>query len=156
MGKIKFSALLLVSSFFFGCANTYQLDKKANFELSESYYTIWSSGVKGGGSGFNIFIETGLNSNFSDKNIKIQGIYFKEQYAKLKFQKGNEYQAFIKEESTTESLKPISKQITKTVIKEKIPFTLKDNEAVVKYLIKEKQHYFKIILTKKETMDIPM
>ena len=150
-------------SFFFlfvliGCANTYKLEKKSILNFNESYYSLWSSGVKGGGSGFSIYLMMDKNSNLDKKDVKIQGIYFKEKYTTLKYQELGKYQAFIKADSNSDKLELESniKDEKVEVKNEKIPFVLKDNEAVVSYLIKEKLKYVKIELTKKKTMDFPM
>ena len=131
--------MFFLASIFLGCANTYKLEKKSELNFTESYYKNWSSGVKDGGSGFNIYLS--LDNSNNDKNIKIEGIYFKEKYTNLKPQGDNKFQGFIKD--------GVSNEV-------EIPFKLKENEAVISYLVKEKLKYVKINLTKKSTMDFPM
>lgn len=144
MSKANFLSFFLVS-IFFGCANTYKLEKKVELNFTESYYKNWYSPIKDGGSGFSIYLS--LDTTNQDKNSKIEGIYFKEKYATLKDQGANKFQAFIKQDNESESQK---------LIKDEIPFKLKNNEAVVSYLVNKKQKYVKIILSKKKTMDFPM
>jgi hypothetical protein len=157
MTKIKFLSFLFVFVFI-GCANSYKLEKKSILSFNESYYSPWSSGVKGGGAGVHVFILVDENINLSEKNTKIEGVYFKGKYAKLKHQELNKYQAFIKEDSNSDALE-FENNIEKKAVEtknEKIPFVLKDNEAVISYVTKEKNKYVKIILTKKETKGFPM
>lgn len=157
MSKINFLSFFSFM-LFLGCANTYKLEKTSDFNFSESYYSSWSSGIREGGSGFNIFLTMEENSKFNDGNNKLEGIYFKGKYVKLKYQGLDKYQAFIKENNNSDILKFEDYPINKTVAtkQEKIPFILKDNEAVIHYLINNKQHYIKTILTKKKTIDFPM
>jgi len=157
MSKINFLSFFSFM-LFLGCANTYKLYKTSDFNFSESYYSSWSSGVRGGGSGFNIFLIIAKNSKFNDDKNKLEGIYFKGKYVKLKYQGLNKYQAFIKEKNNSDTLRfeDYPKNKTTTTKQEKIPFILKNNEAVIRYSINEKQHYIKTILTKKKTIDFPM
>ena len=157
MSKINFLSFFSLMVFF-GCANTYKLEKTSDFNFSESYYSSWSSGVRGGGSGFNIFLVIAENSRFNVDNNKLEGIYFKGKYVKLKYQGDNKYQAFIKENNNADTLEfegfPKNKKVVTK--QEKIPFILKNNEVVIHYSMNEKQHYIKTILTKKKTIGFPM
>lgn len=157
MNKINYLSFFFVFALF-GCANTYKLEKKSILNFNESYYSSWSSGVKGGGSGFSVFILLAENSNLDKKEVKLQGIYFKDKFTNLKHQGLNKYQAFIKAASNSDKLESESdkKESSVEIKNKKIPFVLKDNEAVISYLSKEKLKYVKIILTKKKTMDFPM
>ena len=157
MFRIKFfSCCFLVA--LIGCATNYKLEKKSVLSFNESYYNLWSSGVKGGGAGFNVYLVVDKSSNLDKRNTKIEGIYFKEKYTQLKDQGFNKYQAFVKEDNNLERLEiDNSKEVKAAEIeKKKIPFNLKESEAVVSYLINDEQKYVKIKLTKKETINFPM
>ena len=141
-----------------GCANNYKLEQNPILSFNESYYNLWSSGVKGGGAGFNVYLVVDKSSNLDKRNRKIEGIYFKEKYTQLKHQGLNKYQAFIKEDNNLDTLEiDATKEVKAVEIKKKkIPFILKENEAIISYLINGEQKYVKIKLTKKETIDFPM
>ena len=148
----------LLSIFFLivlsGCANTYKLEKKSVLNFTETSYISWFSGVKGGGSGFSVFLKMDERDNLNNKNIELKGVYFKEKYADFKLQGLGSYQAFFKRKGGSGRL-PIKAK--KEVVKvEKIPFVLSGKEAVVSCLINGKQKYVKVILTKKKTKGVPM
>jgi hypothetical protein len=154
MSKINLLSLFFLIVFF-GCANTYKLEKKAVLSFTESSYGSWFSAVKGGGSGFNVYLKIDESDS---KKVELKGVYFKGKYANLKLQSLGKYQAFIKQNSKSDRLEfndriEDKKDATK---EEEIPFVLNDNEAVISCLINEKQKYVKIVLTKKKTLDIPM
>lgn len=141
------------------CSTKYNLEKKSILNFNKSYYTEYASPIKGGESGFNIYL---LMDNIIDpetKNVLIEGIYFKDKYCKLKNQGSNKYQGFIGfkgflevddfEHKTSENSK-------NKVITEEIPFKLEENEAVIKYNVEEKQKYVKIVLIKKQVSEFPM
>ena len=77
-----------------GCSNQFKIEKNSSLTVKEFYYQEWVSGLKGGGSGYNIFLFLDKNSMNSD--FQIQGVYFREKYCKLKSQGDNKYQGFIK------------------------------------------------------------
>ena len=147
-----FSLLMMISC----CSNKFHLEKKSSLTFNESYYSKWTSGVQGQGSGFTIYLVINKSVDISNKNIKILGIYFREKYSTLKYQGSNRYQGFVK---NNENLKVVSPDSKITVINnedEKIPFSLKKNEAVVSYKINEKQKYVKINLIQKQGTSFPM
>lgn len=156
MSKINFISFCILI-FLLGCANSYKLEKKPELNILESYYKTKSSGVRGGDSGYSIYLMLDENTNLDTKNIKIKGIYFKDKYADLKNQGLGKYQTFIKQDNNTDSLEPVfNSKKSVEIQEEKIPFVLKDTEAVISYLQNEKMKFFKVALTKKKTMDFPM
>ncbi len=151
----KINLLSFISLFiFFGCANTYKLEKKSSLSFKESYYTLFSSAVKDGDSGYNIYLVLNDSINLEEDEINLKGVYFKDGYSDLKKQENNLYQAFI----TVKGSGITSEKDYSTAKKEKnkVPFSLKENEAVISYKEKGKQRYFKIVLKNKKTIDIPM
>lgn len=141
-----------------GCANTYKLEKKSILRFSESYYKFSSTGVKGGNSGYEIHLKVDKNNSLDKKEMKLQGVYFKEKYAELKHQGLEKYQGYIKEKNTTNKLEFDTNKEDKKIKEkvEKIPFILKENEAVISYSINKKLKYVKIILIKKKMKFFPM
>lgn len=153
----KFYSFLLMFAFLFGCASSkMKLEDKPLIKIKEAYFSKYSSGIKGGGAGFNIHIST---KEELPQNEKLSGIYFKEKFANLKFNKPNVYTAFIrtkKPEETNLDVINSSKENKNAleISKDDFPFELKSNEAVLVYIIKEKKKYFKILL-KKQNAGIP-
>lgn len=144
-------------SIFFCCKSTksdFSIEKKPTPVLTNSYFTNWVSGVKGGGAGYSIFL-------FFEENdsLDFKGVYFKNRYAKIKFQGKNKYQAFIKSNQNREEI-PLDGEeeieIKQKPTVEKIPFELSKNEAVISYLEKGKLKFMKIVLTEKENEELPM
>ena len=72
MSKINLLSFFFVLVFF-GCANTYKLDKKAVLNFTEASFNSWSSGVKGGGSGFSVFLKMDESNHLDHKKIKLIG-----------------------------------------------------------------------------------
>lgn len=156
MKKYKFLSFLVIAVIM-GCANAYKLEKKSNLNFTESYFKSWSSGVKDGGSGYSIFLFLDKNFDLKNNKTEIKGIYFKEKYASIKAQGENKFQAFVKDGSIVNVIVEKGKKETvETKEDEKIPFELKENEAVISYLVNDKNKYVKIILNEKKTMDFPM
>ena len=162
--KSFFCASLFLTIFMIvGCGNKYQIEKQSVLDFSESYYQRWTAGVKGGGSGINIFLTLKPEVNLDDKNIQVEGIYFKEFYTELQFYPPTKFQGAIKTKGNSkdafellqggsannESNKDDEKKV-------EIPFQLENNEAVISYKEKGVQRYFKITLAKKTMMNQPM
>ena len=75
LGKINNYLLMLIKRkefvFFLilisvGCSNKINLEKNSRLVFEESYYQSWVAGVRGGGSGLNIYLTL---ENSSNKNI---------------------------------------------------------------------------------------
>lgn len=145
----KFYSFLLMFIFLFACASSnMKLGDKPLVEIKEAYFSKYSSGIKGGGAGFNVHIS--INDELAQGET-LSGIYFKEKYAKLKFNSPNVYSAFIRTKKAVETnldVKSSSKKAVETTQLD-FPFTLNSNEAVLVYVKQEKKKYFKIKLEKK-------
>lgn len=156
---MKYLFRLCIVILFASCSsNNFKIEKEQPIQLKEAYFEQWTSGVKGGGSGLNIFlISEGKTEN---KEVQIEGIYFNNSYTTLKFYQPNKYQGHIKTKGndTKLVLGEDGKNVnTETKQKEeKIPFELKENEAVVSFLKEGKKKYFKITMVKKEMQHLPM
>lgn len=138
-----------IVSAFSQCSGTYILQDKAPFSLKEVYFQKWVAGVKGGGSGMNVYIVT---TEKISNNIKLDSIYFRGNKAKLEADL-NESKLFIgrflfesnKKKDVIMSNEPNAEygnEILKP--KSKLPFNLEDNECVIRYTENEKIKYFKI------------
>ncbi|MDC0629719.1 hypothetical protein OAP26_04695, partial [Flavobacteriaceae bacterium] len=78
-----------------GCASKFNPESNTFINSTESYYTLWNSPIRGGGSGYSVYIVLDKNLDLNTKHIEIQGIYFKDKYCTLKYQKQHLYQGFI-------------------------------------------------------------
>ena len=77
MSHKKNSFILILFLLSLSCSKQFNLEKISPFVFEESYYQSWIAGVRGGGSGINIYLTLEVSVN---KNIQIEGIYFKEKY----------------------------------------------------------------------------
>lgn len=142
-----------------GCASKFDLESNSFINTTESYYSVWNSPIRDGGSGYSIYIFLDEKLKETTKLFEIQGIYFKDTYVNLKHQNTSLYQGFIKNKINSRSLKmdgAIKNSSVKEKEIEKIPFKLTDQEAVVVYKDKGSLKYTKINLRKKKVLEAPM
>ena len=142
-----------------GCASKFNPESNTFINCTESYYTLWNSPIRGGGSGYSVYIVLDKNLDLNTKHIEIQGIYFKDKYCTLKYQKQHLYQGFIKNKSNNNTLEmegDLNPQSIKEDVAEEIPFKLTGQEAVVVYKLKNVLKHVKIELRKKQTLEVPM
>jgi len=141
------------------CACRFNLEPNSFINTTESYYTVWNSPIRDGGSGYSIYLVLNEKSDLNTNQIKLQGIYFKNKYTDLKYQKSNLFQGFIKDDAKPKSIE-MRRLNNNPKIKEKgtqkIPFNLLNQQAVVVYKDNTVQKYVKIVLCKKETLKVPM
>jgi len=142
-----------------GCASKFNPESKTVINTTESYYTLWSSPIRDGGSGYSIYVVLDEKQDINTKHIEIQGIYFKDKYCTLKYQKQHLYQGFIKNKSNKNTLEmegDLNPQSIKEDVAEDIPFKLTGQEAVVVYKLKNVLKHVKIELRKKQILEVPM
>ncbi|MGJ8591400.1 MAG: hypothetical protein ACSHXF_02560 [Aquaticitalea sp.] len=142
------SILALILLFFSGCSTAQKLQEKAPVELKEVYFQTWIAGVKGGGSGMDLFIP--LSSELSE-SIQLDSVYFRGKVAPLEKTLGDN-KLYVGRFRTNLNTKPIvmssevveehANQVPK--INQKLPFELKDSECVVNYRDQNEKKYFKI------------
>ena len=146
---------------FTACSNKtkFNIEKHSDIEFKETYYQEWVSGIQGGGSGLNIFF---VLNGVKDDELQLEGLYFRNEYAKLKYQEQGKYQGFIKTEHNWDNATSLEEDQIRASDNEKLssekeafPFDLGLNEAVISYKFKNTIKYYKILLTKKETLDKP-
>lgn len=154
--------IALVSVFFImmmGCASKFSLELNSFINTNESYYTVWNPPIKEGGSGYSVYIVLDEKTGLNMKQIELQGIYFKDTYSALKYQKPRLYQGFIKNKASIDTFEmegALRNQTGKKEVTEEIPFKLTGQEAVIVYKVKSVEKYIKIELRKKETLELPM
>ena len=141
----SFSALLILMSFS-NCANGKQLQEEPPKAVGEAFYTTWTGGVRGAGSGFNLFIPVAANSE-----IKMDTVYFRGRKGVLEIEPSNPdlYVARFENPGATKDFvmhkdpkKEFGNEVPKMI--EKIPFELAKGEAVVHYTRKGKEKFFRI------------
>jgi hypothetical protein len=138
--------LTLVMASFSQCSSAQKLQKKAPTTFGEVYFQKWVSGVAGGGSGINIFVET-----LTD-NVQLDSVYFRGRAAKFEVKPANKLLyigRFLTDSNKNEHMIMSSDTNQEygnkaPIIPSKIPFELKDNECVISYLSNNQTKYFKI------------
>ena len=130
-------------------------DKKPPFKIIEASYKSWVGGQPGV-HGINVYI-----SYTSKTAINFDSIYFRNQTVKLEMKNQNETKLLIGyfNTSTTKSKKDLFvqkddlKSYRSTNSELKIPFSLKENEAVIRYTEASVTKYYKVLNLKKEASD---
>jgi hypothetical protein len=142
-----------------GCASKFNPESKTFVNTTESYFTLWNSPIRGGGSGYSVYIVLDKNLDLNAAKIEIQGLYFKDKYCTLKYQKQHLYQGFIKNKSNNNTLEmegDLNPQSIKEDVADDIPFKLTGQEAVIVYKLKNVLKHVKIELREKQTLEVPM
>lgn len=150
---IHITVFILVIGSFLQCATSMKLEKESPVKFIEAYTKSWMAGVKGGGSGNNIFIKT------KPSNIVLDTVYFRGKISKLevKPQDSTLFMGRFLFTSNTRKDLLISQTDKKESEMIDFPFTLKDNECVVSYMYKEKRNYYKIgNIIERQTDALPM
>lgn len=143
---------------FSNCSSAQKMETKLPLSLGEVYAQKWIAGVKGGGSGVNVFIKILNNPN----NIELDSIFFQGKSSKLFLI--NETQAIGRFKSDINQQKDVimsnepyaeyGNQVKK--IPNKPKFELKENECVISYIENVQTKYFKIEnIRKKELLAYP-
>ena len=159
--KLSFWILMLVIVIIFmQCSSAQKLQKEAPFKITEAYYQSWVSGVKGGGSGVNVF----LDIVSMPQDVILDSIYFHGKGTKLELHKEKSILAIGRFKSSINQKQDIimsnephaeyGNQVPK--IPQKIPFQLNEDACVISYKEGNVIKYFKIDkLIKKEPKAYP-
>ncbi|WP_299223659.1 hypothetical protein [uncultured Psychroserpens sp.] len=147
--QISFLILMLVimTSFSRCMPSQYQLQKESSINFDEAYSQKWTSGIKDGGSGVDVFITV------NDSSIQLDSMYFREQRVKLNLIEGNkrlyvgrfkiignqQHDIILSSDSKEEHDNTMPKK------RQEIPFDLQDNECVISYIKANKTYYYKIL-----------
>lgn len=137
---------LLIVVGFSQCASTQKLEGSLPLEIGDVYYQHWVSGVRGGGSGYNLFIP--IKSN--PKKIVLDSLYFKGRQVKLELKNESVFVGRFKSEANQKhdiimSSDPLAESGNLVPeIPKNTPFKLNDTECVVSYQKGNKTLYHKI------------
>lgn len=142
MKKIaKYLGLIIVSLSFSQCASTMKLQEESPITFGEVYSKSWVAGVKGGGSGTNIFIE------IKSSEITLDSVFYKGKIAKLEVKPNNKtlfIGRFLSTSNTFNKDGLNSKANKSTTKEDNFPFQLKSDECVVSYEYNGKTNYYKL------------
>lgn len=148
----RFLSLVIISVSFSQCASTMKLQKEAPTNFGEVYCQNWVAGVKGGGSGTNIFIE--IQSN----DLVLDSVYFRGEVSKLETKPGNK-QLFIGRFLSTSNTEKYNFETARSDKgnDDDFPFILADSECVVSYTVDGKINYYKLgNIIERQTDALPM
>lgn len=142
--------VLMVS--FSQCSTAQKLQKEAPVELGQVYAQNWVAGVKGGGSGINVFIPV------KETSVVLDSIFFRGQKAKLEFNNDNQpiYIGRFKSNLNQKQNIIVSSDMNEEAknelptLKEEMPFEFNDDECVVTYQKGNQTLYYKISNIKME------
>ncbi|MDO5978809.1 hypothetical protein [Flavivirga spongiicola] len=150
---------LLIAIGFTQCASTQKLEDTLPLEIGDVYSQHWVSGVRGGGSGYNLFIPIKSNPN----KIVLDSLYFKGKKVKLELKSASVFIGRFKSEAnqrhdiimSSDSLAEYGNPVPEMT--KKPPFELKDTECIVSYKRGKKTFYYKISgIVKKATARYPI
>jgi hypothetical protein len=151
--------MVILMASFSQCSTAQKLQRTAPTQFGNVYCQTWVAGVKGGGSGLNVFIPV------MDMSIQLDSVYFRGKSVKLEVKKTNEGLLYIGRFKTQLNQPKdiiISRDANEEyknqlpIIEEKIPFELNDDECVVTYKQGDKTQYYKITnIEQKRAMHYP-
>lgn len=145
--------MLILMASFSQCSIAQKLQKTAPTQFGDVYCQKWVAGVRGGGSGLNLFIPVG------DSSVQLDSAYFRGKPIKLEVRettKGLLYVGRFKTDLNSQkdlilSSDPNQEYANKLpTIEVNIPFELKDDECVVTYKQGDKTRYYKISKVKQQ------
>lgn len=150
--------ITIASLSFSQCASTYKLQETTPMVFGQVYYQSWVAGVKGGGSGVNLYIPIEKNP----KNMVLDSVYYKSKRLALEQANPNLYVGRIRNIANQKpdiimSNEPYAEYGNSVPqIQYSIPFELKDDECVLVYTEGENQKYYKLTgIIKKEPLLYP-
>lgn len=145
------------------CESKLKIENQSVLSFKQSYYHRWTSGIKGGGSGIDIFLVLKSGVDLKENDVLVDGVYFQGFYTALKFHAPNKLQGvIITKENLGDSFDTLGGTSKRNESEKKIdenievPFQLENDEAVISYKEKGIQKFFKITLIKKEITSQPM
>ncbi|MCK7589560.1 hypothetical protein M0G43_03130 [Subsaxibacter sp. CAU 1640] len=160
MISIKAASIFAIMIVVVGCSSAQKLQSSSPIDVEEVYFQKWVAGVKGGGSGIDLFI----HSKNKATAIELDSVYFRGKAVKLETIKdenliyvGRFKTEFNKKQDIVMSSDP-NEEYGNSVpnIPKKIPFELKDSECVISYKQNGDIRYFKLEnITEKPSQNYP-
>lgn len=138
--------VITIMIFATNCSTAQKLQKEAPAEFDEVYFKKWTGGVRGGGSGINLFIPV------SNTSIELDSVYFRGRAVKLETKPQNKTLFIGRFETdfnqpkdfilSSDPLEEAKNELPKKPTP--IPFELENNECVVSYKKNNETLYYKI------------
>jgi hypothetical protein len=145
---------------FTNCANGKKLQGETPVPFDQAYYSSWTGGQKDAASGFTLFLPVEL-----DTQVQLDSVYFRGRKAVIEKSAAepNLFLAYFKISSEEERQKDVIMHVDPKKeygnkppqLPEKIPFTLEEGEAVIRYTRNGKVNYLKITgIEKKDSVGV--
>lgn len=127
------------------CLSAFCQKNKSNYfdnKIQNISYQHWTAGVRGGGSG------TGFSIEFKDnlpENIILEQLYFRNNKTKIVLFRDKTYIAnFTGKANSREEEIPLEYDSQTKPVTIKLPFPIKNDEAILEYTYNNQKRYFKI------------
>lgn len=147
--------IVFVSFALMQCSSVPKLEANAPFNVTEIYSQNWIAGIKGGGSGTNLFVTI----SDREENVVIDSVFFRGKVTKFETNSGensyvgrfstsiNKKQDIILSDAPNAEFGNEAPKISKP-----IPFDLKNSECIISYKENNTTRYFKISAIKEKPM----
>ena len=133
--------------------SSYSISQNPPFVIDDVYSQEWVAGVKGGGSGTNIYFKI----EKIEHGTLINEIYFRSKIIKAENTTQNLFVGYFNNEKNRDFIMDSSpKKEAKNIPPKLFPFKLAENEAVLCYILKGRDYYYKVSnITEKKTQAYP-
>lgn len=136
--NLKKLIILVCLIFLYSCSTSkYKLQSEAPINYSHAYSQDWTTDIKIGSSGTNIFL-----ANLIPNRVQIDSIYFRKLKGKLIEGKGYYYAQLFKILSNSEG--------NRLTITKHFPFQISNTDCVISYIENGNTKYFKILNVKEK------
>ncbi len=126
--------------------------KNPPFSIEKIYSQKWVAGVKGGGSGTNLYIAFSKVS----ESVVFKDLYFRNKKTEVSISKDQVIGYFKNQNNRDVIMDGDATKEAANIPPEKIPFQLKENEAVISYSENGKTYFYKISnIEEKEMLAYP-
>ena len=133
--------------------SSYFITQNPPFTMVEVYNQKWMAGVKEGGTGTNIYFKI----DDIEPGTFINEIYFRNKITKANHTSENQFIGYYKTQENRDVIMDSDpNKEAKNIPPKPFPFKLAENEAVLSYIFKGKDYYFKVSnITEKEVLAYP-
>lgn len=156
---ISFTIIATFLLSFVACGVTkdsFKLEKRPPFLISQVYNKQWASGIRDGSVGDDVYVSIEKFKR-RDADITFQQLFFKDQVANLRkpaeyrnqfLESSNHFVAFFKDGNTNEAFQTETDEEPESLPLTQFPFELTDTEAVISYEYFGRTRYYKIPFVK--------